>query len=112
MLGFELEIGGEISKATIEPEKMITIAVSKTVNGVFLNFGGTDFRSLENLTWVNKELMPGDHISVEIKEIGQESEPIEVHESVCGHSASKDEQQQELKQFYEWQRILQEKGLI
>ncbi len=31
MLGFELEIGGEISRATIEPEKMITIAVSKTV---------------------------------------------------------------------------------
>lgn len=112
MLGFELEIGGNISKAIIEPEKIITIAVSKTVDGVFLNFGGTDFRASENTTWVHAGLHPGDHLSVEVKDIAEESVPIEVHELICQYNLSEEEQQREVNQFYEWQRILQEKGLI
>lgn len=116
MLGFELDIKETLLRAIVGPEKVITIALTKTIDSVFLNFGGTNFRSLENVTWINTELQLNDYLSIEIKDIERESEPIEVRELSCQRPLSEEEQQQqnekELNQFYEWNRILHEKGLI
>lgn len=115
MLGFELDVEGKILTATIEPEKIITVTVTKTVDGVFLHFGGTDFRSLESMTWLDTELRLEDRLSVEIKNVGRESNPIEIHGlswqcPLSNEDALQDER--DLNQFYEWQEILQQKGLL
>lgn len=115
MLGFELQYNGNTVSASIGI-KSISIAVTKKGENIYLNFSGSDFQTMKELIWLNSRLQIGEQIRVAIKDIENESCPIEVRDSFFKREYTAKEKieqtEWEIKRFNKLKAILKERGVI
>lgn len=114
MLGFELNNNGDIVGVSIASQKIITIFVTRNNNGVFLHFSGSNSDFSKSATWYSTELKSGGHISVVIKDIVMNSEPVSIETFaplILMEKERNEQDDRELKRFYELRKLLAIKDL-
>lgn len=115
MLGFELQYNGNTISASLEV-KSIAIAITKVRENIYLNFSGLDIQTKKGVIWFRSKLQIGDCVHVAIKDIKNESSPIEVPDSYYKREYTAEEKLEqtdwEIKRFNKLKAILKERGAI
>ncbi len=110
MEGFELKINGDIFSASFS-DRIITIIATKNNDKMELSFSGMHTKTLASTDWYKAELEIGDEITISVKDIEQDSEPVIARQFVLS-SQSKAATEQELETFLALKKELQAEGLI
>ena len=115
MLGLELQYNGNTISASIGI-KSIGIAISKVSENIYLNFNGLDIQTKKGVIWFKSKLQIGDCIHIAIKDIENESSPIEVPATYYKRESTAEEKKEqtewEIKRFNKLKAILTERGVI
>ena len=113
MLGLELSFQDKIISGSV-PEGVTTIIVSSLKkdeeDSIHLDFRGLDTASpeiQEQIKWFESELNEGDEMTIRIKDVLQNSTPIETKKP---NQVLDDEQK--IQQYNRLKKELEEKGLI
>lgn len=113
MIGFELNINGEIISAGMDNGVVSIIATRLTdeyVDSIDLDFTGlntSEKGNEETIDWHKSKLKVGDEITIKVKEIITNSTPIEIRKK------NRDsENERKLKSYYTLKNELENKGLL
>jgi len=114
MLGFELEIKGQIIGASMG-NRCVSIIVTKKNGRFTIKFSGSDFTINESMTWYESELEIGDKMTITIKNIENESAPIMI-ENIEVNSCSQENhvkimKEVEKREFEELRQLLIQRGV-
>ncbi|MDT0677609.1 hypothetical protein [Autumnicola musiva] len=109
MTGFEVINKGETFQAALE-KGVVTVILTKHKDLLELDFAGLNTENEnynENIDWHRSSLRIGDEIIIRVKDIFENSEPVNVRRQ---EKKSKDEV--DLENYKRLKRRLEEKGLI
>lgn len=94
MIGFELNINGEKISAGLEKgvvsiilTKVVTTIGEESIDSIDLDFTGLDTSAIgieESIDWYKTPLKAGDEITIKVKEISNNSTPVEVRKRIPG----------------------------
>ncbi|WBL23373.1 hypothetical protein [Zunongwangia sp. HRR-M8] len=106
MIGFELNVKGEVFKAALY-KGVLTVILTKHHETIDVHFGGLDTDNDENIDWLNATLELDEEIKVKVKDIFENSEPERVR-----RKDRKSQDELDLQKYYSLKKKLEEKGLI
>ncbi len=113
MIGLELTVNGQKVSAALE-DGVVSIIVTKILND-FLDSINLDFTGLntaksdchETIKWHSANLKVGDELIIKIKDISENSTPIEIKERSIDSI-----NEENLKSYYAQKKDLENKGLL
>lgn len=111
MIGFEIYINSETKKASLENGILsINLNRIKTTDQdkIDFSFGGYDPDSDKSFKWIEKSLSEGDKITIEVKIIEENSNPIEIKKRIPSDVMTEGK----LRAYYALKKELEEKGLV
>ena len=113
MIGLELTVNGQKVSAALK-DGVVSIIVTKILND-FMDSIDLDFTGLntansdchETIKWYNTNLKIGDELVIKIKDVPENSKPIEIKERSVDSI-----NEENLKSYYAQKKDLENKGLI
>jgi hypothetical protein len=114
MLGFELDIKGQLISAAIG-NRCISITVEKKKGRFTIRFSGSDFTANKSMIWYESELEVGSKMAVAVKDIISENIPVMITEIALNTCSQKDDKEivkeAEKCELAELRRILMQRGV-
>lgn len=114
MLGFELELNGEVISVSVG-NKCLTIIFSYCRNEFELRFSGTDLETSDFRKWYVNKLKEGNRVSVKIKNITKDSLslPLEYKDLTMQEDLYIEKQNEvDLQNYLQLKRVLTKKNLL
>jgi hypothetical protein len=115
MLGFELDVEGQLINAAIG-KRCISIIVEKKKDRFSVRFSGSDFTTNESMTWYESELSIGSKMTVAITDIINESVAAMITKIEPNSCSQEDNRgivlEAEKRELAELRQLLMQRGVL
>ena len=113
MIGFELNVNGEIISSGLE-RGVVSIIVTKLsdefIDSIDLDFTGlnsSEKGNEESIDWYKSKLKVGDELTIKVKDIMTNSSPLDIRKKNCDS-----DNERKIKSYNALKKELEDKGLI